>query len=138
MLYKLSQLMAVTVWSLILIGNTATGDENNPFDCKISTAVTYNPSVNWSVRDKWGTEHDQYIYELMKQKHISVAGPVTVPTPENIADFKEWKFQNATGGLLIFETESVKEITELIENDPFIKNKVTSPSFKSWLKCGLK
>ena len=73
---------------------------------------TVDPEKDAEVLD----EHKAYLAKYLEEGKIYAKGPYT----------------DHTGGLIIYNTETIDEARELIENDPVIKHKSRKYTLKEW------
>ncbi|WP_102349062.1 YciI family protein [Bacillus sp. Marseille-P3661] len=72
--------------------------------------------LNIEINKQYREEHLEYLKELAAQGKVLAKG----------------RFTDGTGGLVIYLGESLKEVTALVENDPFIAHGARSYEIHEW------
>lgn len=81
---------------------------------KLFVRVDYkNPDLNFSSKDF--EEHLEYLNEISKERYFVGGG-----------------FNNAKGGMIMFEAKDIKEAKTIAENDPIIKKNFYSFELYEW------
>lgn len=81
---------------------------------KLFVRIDYkNPDLNSSHKDF--EEHAEYLNTIARERYFVGGG-----------------FNNATGGMIIFEAKDIKEAKEIAENDPLIKRSFFTYELYEW------
>jgi len=90
-------------------------------DCKPTLIALYEPGPNWDKRDQYTPMHLDFLRTQMKGGSFAVGGPL--------------RDHERPGGLVILNLEDRKQADALLQQDPFVLNKVSSYSLRQWLQC---
>lgn len=91
----------------------------------MKVAVEYVPNQNLESYLQYMSEHLKFISTQMENGHLQSAGPFL-------------QGEDLKGGFSIYNLEDEQKVADLVQNDPFIREKVFSFETHLWMQCALK
>jgi len=90
-------------------------------DCQPKIIAIYEAGPNWSNSKQYVAEHLDYLRTQLKKGTLAVGGPfVGAEKP---------------GGLMVLNASDPKEADALVQQDPFVANKVVIYTTRLWAHC---
>ena len=111
--------LAVVVFALAGLQCAAQVPKVPGLDCKPKFLALYGAGPNWSKLEQYTPLHLDYLRAQLKKGAFVAGGP----------------FLGEKGGLIILNVADAKEAEALVQQDPFVINKVVTYTMRQWAHC---
>jgi uncharacterized protein YciI/ketosteroid isomerase-like protein len=88
-------------------------------NCTPVTLVNYRPGPNFSRMSEHGAKHVEFVREHSRAGHIVQAGP----------------FSDRTGAMVIVKQTDLREVDEMVRQDPYVSERVMTYTLQPWQQC---
>jgi len=89
-------------------------------DCQPKIIALYEAGPNWSNSKQYVAQHLDYLRTQLKKGTLAVGGPF---------------LGGEKGGLIVLNVSDAKEADALVQQDPFVANKVVIFTTRQWAHC---
>ncbi len=88
-------------------------------DCKAQTVAIYMPGPEWRRSGEFVSGHLNFLRSQLQKGTLTAGGP----------------FSGTDGGMVVVNSDDLKQVDALLQQDPFIMNHVTAYSLQQWNEC---
>ena len=96
------------------------------FTCVDKSVAIYSPGPRWSELEQALDQHLVFISTQLKNKILHSAGPMISQEGE------------PSGGLTIYNVTDLQQVRAIVEQDPLIRDQISTYELRTWRKCDLK
>ena len=89
-------------------------------DCQPKIIALYEAGPNWSNSKQYVAQHLDYLRAQLRKGTLAVGGPY---------------LGGEKGGLIVVNVSDPKEAETLVQQDPFVANKVVTFTTRQWAHC---
>ena len=113
--------LAVVVFALAGLQCEAQAPKIPGLDCKPKIIALYEAGPNWSKSDQYVSQHLDYLRAQLKKGTFAAGGPL--------------QGGEKPGGLMVLNVADPKDADALLQQDPFVANKVVTYTTRQWAHC---
>jgi len=112
--------LAIAILALAGLPCMAQAPKVPGLDCQPKIIALYEAGPNWSNSKQYVAEHLDYLRAQLKKGTLVVGGPF---------------LGGEKGGLIVLNVSDPKEADALVQQDPFVANKVVTYTTRQWAHC---
>ena len=113
--------LAIAIFVLAGLPCVAQAPKVPGLDCKPKIVALYEAGPNWSNSKQYVAEHLDYLRAQLKKGTFAVGGP--------------FLGAEKPGGLMVLNVSDPKDADALVQQDPFVANKVVTFTTRQWAHC---
>jgi len=113
--------LAIAIFTLAALPCAAQAPKVPGLDCQPKIIALYEAGPNWSDSKQYVAQHLDFLRTQLKKGTLAVGGPfIGAEKP---------------GGLMVLNVSDPKEADALVQQDPFVANKVVTFTTRQWAHC---
>ena len=113
--------LAAAVLALAGVQCAAQAPKVPGLDCKPKIIALYEAGPNWNNSNQYVPQHLDFLRAQLKKGTLAVGGP--------------FLGREKPGGLMVLNVTDPKDAEALLQQDPFVANKVVTYTTRVWAHC---